>query len=261
MTSRIRIFPYRQGSKGAKALSLELGGKVLRLEGSKYKPKQEDVIINWGNTTFNESAEWGPKTPETFFNYDTDCMRLSTNKLMFFKFMGVEHSDIIPQFWDHRNEIPEDAYPVVCRTVLAGHSGDGIVIASGPDSLVDCSLYTKYIKKKEEYRVHVGRKDGTSIIISLQRKAKRNGFENPNWQVRNHANGFVFVRHEVNPPESVLHVAKQALERSGLDFGAVDVIWNEHEQKAYVLEINTAPGLEGTTIKDYGDYFRSIING
>lgn len=255
MTSRVRILPYRQGSKGAKALSLELGGKVLKLEGSKFKPKYEDLIINWGNTkedTYFGAAGW--------INDPSDVV-CASNKLNFFKMMSEEHSDIIPQFWEHKNEIPEESYPVVCRTVLSGHSGDGIVISSGPDSLVDCSLYTKYIKKKEEYRVHVGRKDGTSIIISLQRKAKRNGFENPNWQVRNHVNGFVFVRNEVNPPESVLHVAKQALERSGLDFGAVDVIWNEHEQKAYVLEINTAPGLEGTTIKDYGDYFRSIING
>jgi glutathione synthase/RimK-type ligase-like ATP-grasp enzyme len=42
---------------------------------------------------------------------------------------------------------------------------------------------------------------------------------------------------------------------SGLDFGAVDVIWNERQQRAYVLEINSAPGLEGTTIDDYVRYF------
>jgi D-alanine-D-alanine ligase-like ATP-grasp enzyme len=36
-----------------------------------------------------------------------------------------------------------------------------------------------------------------------------------------------------------------------LDFGAVDVIWNEKQQRAYVLEVNTAPGLEGQTVDDY----------
>ena len=37
----------------------------------------------------------------------------------------------------------------------------------------------------------------------------------------------------------------------GLDFGAVDVLWNERQQKAYVCEVNTAPGLEGITLDNY----------
>ena len=37
----------------------------------------------------------------------------------------------------------------------------------------------------------------------------------------------------------------------GLKIGAVDIIWNELENKCYVLEINTAPGLEGTTLVKY----------
>jgi D-alanine-D-alanine ligase-like ATP-grasp enzyme len=42
---------------------------------------------------------------------------------------------------------------------------------------------------------------------------------------------------------------------TGLDFGAVDVIWNAQKEKPYVLEINTAPGLEGQTIADYAAFF------
>ena len=37
----------------------------------------------------------------------------------------------------------------------------------------------------------------------------------------------------------------------GLKFGAVDLIWNELENKSYVLEINTAPGLTGATLEKY----------
>ena len=49
------------------------------------------------------------------------------------------------------------------------------------------------------------------------------------------------------------------LKELGLDFGAVDVIWNEHESKAYVLEINTAPGLEGSTVEDYKEFFNRAV--
>jgi len=41
----------------------------------------------------------------------------------------------------------------------------------------------------------------------------------------------------------------------GLDFGAVDIVYNENDNKAYVLEINTAPGLSGTTLEKYVEVF------
>lgn len=259
--ARYRILPYRQGSKSAKALSLALGGKVLKLEGSKFKPKTDDVVVNWGNTSVNEFA--------SVLN-PSSSIRQASNKLLFFQAMATDAlaEAITPRFWVSKDEIPDDAYPIVCRTVLAGHSGDGIVLANNPSELVPAPLYVQYVKKQDEYRVHVGRSsyfdtvDGTAVpvidIISLQKKARRHDTPDNevNWQVRNHKNGFVFVRNNVTPPASVLEVAKQALLRTGLDFGAVDVVWNAHQQKAYVLEINTAPGLEGTTVTDYATFFK-----
>ena len=46
---RIRIFPYSPASKSAKALAQALGGKRLKLEGSKFVKKDDDLIINWAN--------------------------------------------------------------------------------------------------------------------------------------------------------------------------------------------------------------------
>ena len=171
------------------------------------------------------------------------------------------NEEIIPRFWTRREDIPDDAFPIVCRTVLAGHSGEGIVMAATRDDLVNAPLYVQYIKKQDEYRIHVGRRNGESIIISQQRKARRMEVrdDDVNWQVRNHANGFVYVRGDCNPPRAVLDAAKTALEASGLDFGAVDVIYNARQERAYVLEINTAPGLEGTTVEDYARFFTGRV--
>jgi hypothetical protein len=264
MSKRYRILPYRQGSKGARALADALGGKVLKLEGSKFKAKTDDVVINWGNTYCDAT------TLPCFFSASFDFLNIpvfitgASNKLKFFQSLveGTEDDgDIIPDFWTNKGNIPDDKYPIVCRTVLAGHSGAGIVIANSPGELVDAPLYVQYVKKKDEYRIHIGRlPSGDATVISVQRKARRHDTpdDQVNWQVRNHSNGFVFVRNNVTPPPSVLEVAERALLRTGLDFGAVDVIWNEQQGKAYVLEINTAPGLEGTTVEDYKTFFQSL---
>jgi glutathione synthase/RimK-type ligase-like ATP-grasp enzyme len=263
---RYRVLPYRQGSKGAKALATALGGKVLRLEGSTFRAKEDDLIINWGNTHTNDQMMYGDAAPVL---NDGDLIRGVSNKLSFFRLMTEKGlQDVIPLYWTNPEEIPSEAFPVVCRTVLAGHSGDGIVIAGDRSELVSAPLYVMYQKKKDEYRVHCGSKtDSTpdpfsggsyASAIAVQRKARRQDHENPNWQVRNLANGFVYVRNDVNPPASVVEVALQAFGATGLVFGAVDVIWNQEKQRAFVLEINTAPGLEGQTIEDYAAFFRNM---
>jgi glutathione synthase/RimK-type ligase-like ATP-grasp enzyme len=263
---RYRILPYRQGSRGARALADELGGKVLRLEGSTFVAREGDVVINWGRT---ESAPFLSSGGYDYLNPVFD-IRNASNKLLFFRMMREAGlSDLIPPFWENIDEIPDDAFPIVCRTVLAGHSGDGIVIAGSRPDLVPAPLYTQYIKKSQEFRVHVGRRyfaEDNNVatysydVVAIQRKARR--LEVPDdevdWAVRNHANGFAYVRQGFAVPELVVIAAQRALEASGLDFGAVDVIYNNHHQRAIALEINTAPGLEGQTVKDYADFFRSL---
>ena len=259
---RIRVLPYRKGSKSAKALAEALGGKVLRLEGSTFSPRKRDLIINWGNGS-------PPGPPNCYNTFNWKGLAQVTDKLKFFNKMKAECPEIIPNFYTEKEDIPDDKFPIVCRTILSGHSGAGIVVANNRDDLVDAPLYVEYKKKKDEYRVHVGTisdKNGYPYseggpyteVIAVQRKARRTDCENPNWQIRNHSNGFVFVRNNVSPPALVLEAARKAFEASSLDFGAVDVIWNEHEGKAYVLEINTAPGLEGQTVTDYANFFKGV---
>lgn len=258
---RYRVIPYRQGSRSARSLAEALPrGMRLRLEGSRFRPRPDDVIINWGNTN-PPPLPRGPLGLYQFnyLNTPDDIVRAS-NKRTFLTLMQEQgNEDIIPRFWTNIADIPDDAYPVVCRTVLAGHSGEGIVIANEPEELVAAPLYVEYIKKQDEYRIHVGRRGEQSIIISQQQKRRREAVpdDDVNWQVRNLQNGFIYARENVNPPQQVLDAARQVLLSTGLDFGAADVIWNNRHQRAYVLEVNTAPGLEGTTLTDYVRFFTS----
>jgi glutathione synthase/RimK-type ligase-like ATP-grasp enzyme len=112
---------------------------------------------------------------------------------------------------------------------------------------VEADLYVKYIPKKDEYRVHIFDNE----IIDVQKKMMCEGWDDPDWQVRNVANGFIYGRIGIVPPSCVLEVAMETFRKFDLDFGAVDVIYTENIDKAYALEINTAPGLEGQTVISY----------
>jgi carbamoylphosphate synthase large subunit len=253
---RIAIFPYKNGSRSVRQLKDNLPIRTIELlkQGSRFVRRITDVIINWG-------ASDCPFTEGVVLN-SSEAIAQVSNKLTFFR-ASEPLGRLLPQFWTDRGQIPPEAFPVVCRTVLQGHSGQGIVIARDQDQLVNAPLYTKYIKKKDEYRIHCGRnREDQSYVFSVQRKARRMDVENPNWEVRNHQNGFIYTRTDVNPPECVTQAALEVFSNFALDFGAVDVIYNERSSQAYVLEINSAPGLEGQTVEDYVEFFRNrlIVN-
>ena len=136
---------------------------------------------------------------------------------------------------------------VFCRTLTRAHSGRGIHIASISDELVDAPLYTQYIKKQKEFRVHVFRNE----VIDLQEKRRSTNSPDSDFLIRNHANGFVFCRDDIIEPTDLRATALSAVAALGLDFGAVDIIYNAYYDKCYALEVNTAPGLEGTTLDSY----------
>lgn len=247
---RFKVFPYKQGSKSAKMLSLFLGGKVLKIANSTYRPRYGDCVVNYGSSNFPIFY------PATTLNPSVGIATCKKASLMALDAAGVN----VPDFRTRKEEvlglvegIAPLPFPVVCRTRLQGHGGDGIVIATNAEELVDAPLYTRYVKKQDEYRVHVCK--GKTFFI--QRKARRKDVENPDWKIRNLAGGFIFVKANLDEvPASVVNEAVEAVSALKLDFGGVDVIWNNKEQLAYVLEVNTACGLEERTAEAYSQAIR-----
>ena len=153
---------------------------------------------------------------------------------------------------------------IVCRHVLQGHSGVGIEIwhnkkGSAAAPLPTAPLYVQYIKKTEEFRCHVVQ----GKVVDTQRKARRRDVPDSavDWQIRNHQNGFVYAREGVEAwaaNDKLSDAAIRTISTIGLDFGAVDIIYNEKGQRFYVLEVNTAPGLEGQTIGTYATAFQRM---
>jgi glutathione synthase/RimK-type ligase-like ATP-grasp enzyme len=242
----VRVYPYKQGSASAKKLAEAMGGKVLKHVGSKYNPRAGDLVINWG-------ASGCPVFPAATRLNAPEAVKAASCKLASFTSLK-ENGVRTPVFTTDKDVAKGWGTVVVCRTKLTGHSGAGIVMANTPDEVVDAPLYTQYVKKKDEFRVHV--LNGGAFFV--QRKARKLDNENPNWQVRNLAGGFAFVEVE-DVPADVIQQAVDAAAALNLDFGGVDVMWNEREQQAYVLEINTACGLEERTAEKYVEAFQRFL--
>jgi hypothetical protein len=180
-----------------------------------------------------------------------DNVKIASNKLLTFQ-KFAEHGVKCPEWTTNYPEgIGGERW--FARKTLTGKSGDGIVSFVLGEDIV-APLYTKYFKKKHEFRVHVF--DGKVIDFVL--KKKRLDVE-VNYQVRNHDGGWVFCREGVIVPVVVLQEAIKAVAALGLTFGAVDVGYNEKKNEPCVFEVNTAPGIEGTTLYRYVKAFKEIL--
>lgn len=249
--SRAVILPYKIGSKSARllaeGLTAQLGLKVRRVRhDGRYRPKARSLVVNYGS---GGAPHWLGNTRT--LNAPSACARAGNKLSAFTAFKNANLS--IPEFCTDqataRGWIAAGA-TVVARTILNGHSGRGIVLCDSQHPLVPAPLYVKYKKKRKEFRVHVFQ----GQVIDVAEKRKRRVEARPanfDGYVRNLANGWVFCRDNVMRPVDLDGLAIGACRALALDFGAVDIIWNEREGRCYVLEVNTAPGLEGTTLTNY----------
>lgn len=251
---KLAIYPYHPASGSAKLLASYMGIKRIKHTNSRWNGRGK-VVINWGSTNLQAI---GSHNPSYIINRPL-YVGVASNKLKFFQYLGEQRGvSYLPAWTSDRStalQWIEDGCTVLCRTLVSSSEGEGIVLASTPEELVHAPLFTKYVKKKAEYRIHVM----NGVVIDAQQKKKRVGHEGGDNRVRNTANGYVFCRNGVVVPDQVKEVAVQCVADLHLDFGGVDVIWNEHYQKAYVLEVNTAPGIEGTTLKSYADGISAMV--
>lgn len=245
---------------GGMALIRALGGKRIRVGNNKFRPKRHRKIVNWGSTVL-------PKALVDFCYNHPNAVSVCVDKLAFFhSVIHTEAAQYIPPFTDikaHAVNWCRNGKKVVARTVLRGHSGNGITITGQVDKLPDAPLYTQYIPKDEEYRIHLIRehREGDHVHqIYAQKKVKRPDFEGKhNRLVRCYDNGYMFQHNNIEVPGRVTEAAIAVFLKTGLDFGAVDVIYCRAQNRAYVLEINTAPGLEGHSVEVYAEAFKKYF--
>lgn len=249
------IYPYNIGSGAARALAKALGTLCVREAGA-FRPNKSHVVINWGNP---RTPKW-PAVTCKWLNAPYPEFQHAQNKLSTFRIFE-QHKVACPE-WTTDRKVAEswiaNGLTVVARRLLNSHSGNGMSVSTAIAALPSAPLYVKYKKKKKEFRVHVFNKE----VIDVQQKRLANGAahaEGHNEYIRSHANGWIFARENITEPKELRSLAIEATTALGLDFGAVDIIWNEKENKCFCLEVNTAPGLEGQTLTSYVNAIKKLI--
>lgn len=128
-------------------------------------------------------------------------------------------------------------------------------VAQGAD------YFVKYIPTRREYRIHVA----FGEAIRVNEKVLSEVATNTTPWIRNWHNGYRFLRPRTRLADSEKQMAIDAVNSLDLDFGAVDLVIGD-DQRPYVLEVNTAPGLvdtdsgEGIGIDAYLEVFRPIFS-
>lgn len=257
------IYAWNEASKSAKALADALPARRIKHQNSRYQGRPDKTVINYG------ASQVPDEVLRSRIINPPQAVAVATNKRSCLQALSGVPGVRTVEFTTEPAKVLDwlaDGEEVIARTILRGHSAEGLVIIDPDDpnigEILKAPLFTKYKKKKAEYRIHVAGGE----VFDIQQKKLRTEWddgtpvnrEEVDFRIRNHANGFVFCRENINCPEEAQANAVQAVVSIGLDFGAVDVIWNEHENRSYVLEINTAPGLEGTTIESYAAAIRRL---
>jgi len=244
-------------SNGARALARALGIRMLRLKGSRYRYRSGDKIINWGSSTDHGY-------PSCAFINDPAAVAVAQSKTDTYRVL--EEAGIPTCEWtDDRNEAlrwcATGEARVIHRALDRGSQGRGMTVYSAdgtewsaPTHEMDALAYGGFFVKvfgnvlhNKEYRIHVVNGE----VIDRQEKRRRNGHERGvNPYIRSARNGWVFCRDGLQLDEAVDQAAIEAVEALGLDFGAVDIARSERGEVC-VYEVNTAPGLEGTTLDSY----------
>lgn len=133
------------------------------------------------------------------------------------------------------------------RELLNASCGKGIVVFSPEDTISLCPVYTLYKKKKREFRVHVFRDQ----VVRVVEKKLRKDWDGPREaKIRNLANGFVFCSCD-DEPEGIRELAIKAGGVVKSDFKGVDIGYNAKLNELFVIEVNSAPGIEGTNLDAY----------
>jgi len=232
-----------------------VSGRVLRdgLGLSPVSRSKTDLIINWG-CGVNYKVRY---LPEKWFN-KREAVEIAKDKYSTL-FKLKEEGISVPEFTTHSGELDRN-YVWYARDDLRSSQGRGIRIIKPEDEVGYSPLYVKRVEGDREYRIHVFNGE----VIAISKKEINPNAEMVNQYIKNHDKGWFFKKCDIDKVhDEAKNLAINSIRALGLDFGAVDLVYDRNERKGWVLEINTAPGMEedGHVFEAYEKALYKLVTG
>lgn len=259
---RLFVRQPRRPSQSAREIAGRLGARLIRRTNSRYRYRSGDRIINWGNPLPFDA-------PYCAVMNDPAAVEVAINKVLTWEKLELLQVPTVEWTEDWAEAVEwmlRNDERVMVRSILRGSQGRGITVYSRDgtehslpvgnfeaDGYEPGGVYVKVFgrnpRRVSEFRVAVC---NGQVIDYAQKKKRRNREGRFSPYVRSHGNGWVFCREGVELPPALHDAAQSAVEALDLDFGAVDCAI-DRSGRVCVYEINTAPGIEGTSHDRWAD--------
>lgn len=271
--------------------------EALGIDGGRDKPKGKKVVIGWGAKTKKDvDLPAGTSVLNHVNNIRRNRNKLTTLKTL--KNAKIAVADFVEadKIMEVLNTANHMQLPVVGRTKYhQGGKGFWLCLTkTHVKNAIDegAQYFQGYIDIVDEFRLHIFKGE----VLHAQKKVKRNNMEEAyveqhaakikdyaekgkvkiDEKTLKYALGRVATEHKsadmivrsnrrgwkfssVKEPKKVLvDVATKALAAVGLEFGGVDCCLDS-DGKPWIIEINSGPGLEGSTFKAYVKSFETAL--
>jgi predicted ATP-grasp superfamily ATP-dependent carboligase len=150
-----------------------------------------------------------------------------------------------------------DGSTVMCRSRIKGQTGSGIQVVNPGQELPEAKVFTKYLSHKREFRVNMLRGE----VVNIREKLRQE--QGGDFHIRNHANGYTTAHARPMGDatrEKIYNLAKAACKVSASDFIGVDIGYNEAKDTPFVIEVNSGPSIEGSSVREYTAAIRRLFN-
>jgi hypothetical protein len=221
------------------------GVSGVRLAVTCHEDAKGDFLIRYGN-----SSPIPNQSPE---HNSMEFIRTISNKLGFSRLMK-ENGIFSPEYYSSGQPT---SFPIVIRQCMNSFGGKGIVIVNNKEEFDKAWRngfhWTPFVAMTKEYRVHVLGGEMKKIFVK-----KKEG-ESPT-PIRNLENGYHFAIKAIDSGAGYKKLGNLVEKLASFipgSFYALDIGWCNTKEEYFVLEANSAPGLNENTAHTYAEYLHS----
>lgn len=196
-----------------------------------FNPESNDVIIRWGSRIeFDQTG---------FISYNNSkALKLASNKKLA-RLKMLEKGVRVPRVITPENYDEINPTKIIARP-LQHSKGKNFVVLVGKQQFLNHYregwYYSEFINKEREFRVHV-------VLGKVLACLEKPQGDSEAWNRAVNHEAFTLMEWG-DVRKDISYQACLACEALNLDLGGVDVMW--YEDKAYVIEVNTAPTLNSS---------------